>query len=132
MVDVVYVEDDTDQLAIFGRAMQYYQPAIRYKTYGSGRQFLGWLQANEPKSAEYPKLLVLDLNLGDMTAYDILQQLRQEADTRQIPVVVYSSSDNPADMEQAYLVGANAYVVKPDSYQNTGQILQRMLAFWLF
>jgi len=60
----------------------------------------------------HPYLILLDLNLPLMSGHDFLKIIKSNAATSHIPVVMFSSSDDPRDINQSYELGANGYVVK--------------------
>lgn len=60
----------------------------------------------------HPALILLDLNLPLMSGHDFLKIIKSNAATAHIPVVMFSSSEDPRDIDQSYDLGANGYVVK--------------------
>jgi DNA-binding NarL/FixJ family response regulator len=60
----------------------------------------------------------------------ILQQIKWDATLRALPVVVVSTSDNPADIAQCYTIGCSGYLVKALSYERLASALQVLCAYW--
>src|SRR6185295_2021025 len=60
-----------------------------------------------------PKVILLDLKMPKVDGIEVLRQLKQEESTRNIPVVMLTSSKEHPDVEQCYELGANSYIVKP-------------------
>lgn len=133
MVDVLYVEDNPNDADIFGRLMRKLDRPITYTILDSGSEALDYLlgQGRYQQSGVLPKLVLLDLDLGDLSGFEVLEQTRAVDRTRFLPIVAFSTSDNPKDVELAYAAGINAYVVKPGSYRATGTVLAKMYDFWL-
>ncbi len=110
------------------------EKTISYKVISVGSEALDYLSAEgkyETETAPLPKLLLLDLDLSEYSGFDIIERARSLARTRLLPIVVFSTSDNPQDISQSFQLGANAYVVKPGTYQSIGQLLRRLCDFWL-
>ncbi|AUD02547.1 response regulator [Spirosoma pollinicola] len=134
MIDVLYVEDNPNDADIFGRLIRKLNRSITYTVFSSGSEALDYLREQgryEQQKTTLPKLLLLDLNLDGLSGLDVLEQTRAFARTRYLPIVAFSTSDNPKDIKSAYEAGINAYVVKPGSYQATGAVLEKMCDFWL-
>jgi CheY-like chemotaxis protein len=77
-----------------------------------------------------PSLVLLDLNLPGTDGRTVLQQVKQDATLRAVPVVVVSTSDNPADIVQCYTLGCSGYVVKALTYERLAAALQILCAYW--
>ncbi|MEZ0541841.1 response regulator [Fibrella arboris] len=134
MIDILYIEDNEDDADIFSRLIKKLDQSVRYTILKSGSEALDYLTGQgryTAQEAPLPKLLLLDLNLGGISGFDVLEQTRATDRTRWLPIVAFSTSDNPSDIQQAYASGINAYLVKPGSYQATGTLLQALCQFWL-
>jgi CheY-like chemotaxis protein len=79
----------------------------------------------------FPDLLLLDLKMPRLTGFDVLAWLKQQPDTPDFPVVVLSSSDYPADIEQARKLGATEYKIKPGNPQLLVELLLDLDCRWL-
>ena len=77
------------------------------------------------------QLLLLDLNLPEMDGRDVLSQLKGDVSTKSIPVVVFSTSNNPKDVESCYQAGANAFVNKPVDLMKLKALMSSLLSFWV-
>jgi two-component system response regulator len=134
MADVLYIEDNANDADIFSRLMQKLQRPITYTILSSGSAAVDYLEGQgqyQKQVAPLPKLLLLDLNLVGLTGIEVVQRARNLDRTRFLPIIAFSTSDNPSDIRSAYEAGINAYVVKPGTYQATGKLLSRLYDFWL-
>ncbi|MFD1143780.1 response regulator [Larkinella insperata] len=134
MLDVLYVEDNPDDADVFSRVIRKMEKDISYKVINLGSEAIDYLNAQgryQKDTAPLPKLLLLDLDLSEYSGFEIIQKARSLARTRLLPIVVFSTSDSPQDITQSLSLGANAYVVKPGSYQSINQLLRRLCDFWL-
>jgi len=78
-----------------------------------------------------PSLIILDLNMPVMGGLQFLEERQRDPRLRTIPVVVLSTSKKPAQVERAYLAGANAYVTKPDTFECMCTLIGCLDRFWL-
>ena len=77
-----------------------------------------------------PDLLLIDLNLGDSTGFDLLESLSASPHFSQYPKVIYTSSYNPRDVERGYRMGANGYLVKPLGIDKLAKVLRGCFQYW--
>lgn len=81
--------------------------------------------------APRPDLIVLDLNLPGKSGHEALGQLKSDPDLRQIPVVVFTSSESQMDVVSAYDLHANCYLTKPVDLERFTRIVRAIEEFWL-
>ena len=65
-----------------------------------------------------PALILLDLNLPDMSGTDILERIKNEPTLRRTPVVILTTTDDKQEVEHCYDLGCNVYITKPVNYEN--------------
>lgn len=134
MTDVLYIEDNPNDADIFSRLMRKQERVVAFSVLTSGTEAIDYLLGQgsyQNQTTELPKLVLLDLNLNGLSGIDVVQQARSVPRTRFVPIIAFSTSDNPTDIQSAYEAGVNGYVVKPGSYQATGMVLQHLCDFWL-
>lgn len=78
-----------------------------------------------------PAVVVLDLNLPGLSGLEVLNRIRTTAETKRIPVVVLTSSEDENQIEQAYSQGANSYVQKPNDPSDFSEMVLQMAMYWL-
>jgi len=78
-----------------------------------------------------PKVILLDLKMPKVDGIEVLKQIKRSEDTKMIPVVVLTSSKENPDVEQAYLLGANSYMVKPVEFENFRTAVAEIGMYWL-
>ncbi|WP_234735460.1 response regulator [Tellurirhabdus bombi] len=134
MLDILYIEDNEDDIDVFSRVIKKIDDKISCKIIDRGSEAVEYLTAKgkyASRLAPLPKVVLLDLNLPGYTGFDIIQQLRNEKRTKLLPIIVFSTSDNPKDINRSYELGVNAYIVKPGSYHTSNGLLRRVCDFWL-
>ncbi len=75
-------------------------------------------------------LILLDLNLPGASGHDVLRELKENADTRKIPVIVFTSSTFKDDIRKSYALGANCYINKPMRYAELLDLVKKICQFW--
>ncbi|MEH1804631.1 MAG: response regulator [Nostoc sp.] len=78
-----------------------------------------------------PSVILLDLNLPGIDGRDILDRLKQDKTFKGIPIVVFTTSSNPKDIELCYQKGANGYLVKPMDALELKKTIQAFVDYWL-
>lgn len=124
---LVYVaEDDPDDRIILSEAFR--ENGIELS---SLRFALDGQELMEIIQQEIPSLLILDLNLPRKDGREVLRDLKSNPAYRKIPVVVLTTSNSQAEVEKCYDLGANSFVVKPDSYIELVNIVRCIKEFWM-
>ena len=75
-------------------------------------------------------LILLDLNLPDMTGIDILQKVKANAHTKRSPVVVLTTTDDSREIQRCYDLGANVYITKPVNYEGFANAIRQLGLFF--
>ena len=118
---VLYVEDNLSNFQLIERLLTR-RPGIKLLSAMQGR--LGLDLAREHR----PGLILLDLNLPDVHGSEVLRRLREDARTRDIPVVVISADASPKQLERLRAAGARDYLTKPIDVRRFLAIVDEVLA----
>ena len=81
-------------------------------------------------SAHRPLLILLDLNLPDMTGVAILEKVKGNLHTRRTPVVVLTTTDDEREIQRCYDLGANVYITKPVDYEGFANAIRQLGLFF--
>ena len=84
-----------------------------------------------PAAPSLPSLILLDLHLGRQNGCDLLKRLRSDDRFAALPVVIFTTSDDPADLAHSYSCGTNGYVVKPGSFDALVRCTTDLCRNWL-
>jgi CheY-like chemotaxis protein len=129
---ILLVEDSRAEADIFQRALEKASARVRAYWVASGREALEFLEQRGRFAGAAPvKVVVLDLNLPDLTGFEILRKIRENPVTKRQVTVLFSSSSNRRDVDLAYSLGANAYFVKPMSIDLYVAKVAVMVEHWL-
>ncbi|MEO8406214.1 MAG: response regulator [Chitinophagaceae bacterium] len=125
--NILYVEDNKDAVTFFNRIVNKLGD-YKFKTSEDGASVIKMLE--EEKDFE-PEMILLDINLPGMNGFEILQYVRTKTAYKNIPVIMFTSSDDDNDIKKSYEFGANAYLIKPDSLRSLQEVLTDTFNFWL-
>ncbi len=128
--DILYVEDNEDFVDVVERAIGQIDGTTVLRTIDDGALALNTLEKLAEDKAK-PKLILLDLNLPGLSGLDLLRRIKETQSLRYVPIIMFSTSDNPKDIRSSLEFGANAYVTKPLGYTNLVKCLSAMHEFWL-
>jgi CheY-like chemotaxis protein len=78
-----------------------------------------------------PAVVLLDVKMPRLDGLEVLRQIKTNKQLKSTPVVMLTSSQDERDLRESYMLGANAYVVKPVEFRRFAYILQHLEAFWL-
>jgi CheY-like chemotaxis protein len=81
------------------------------------------------KKTETPSVILLDLNLPDMTGVDILQAIKRDAHLRRMPVIVLTTTDDQRELQRCYDLGANICITKPLNDANFANAIRQLGQF---
>ena len=133
--DLLLVEDQASdaELALHAfRALGLERSVLRLR---NGAEVLDYLFARgayiERDIDDQPKLVLLDLKLPKVSGLQVLEAMRNDERTHDIPVVVLTSSKEACDVERCYALGANSYVVKPVDFDQFTEAIQHIGQYWL-
>ncbi|MEH6680301.1 MAG: response regulator [Sediminicola sp.] len=122
---IVYcVEDDEDDRSFFKEAIAELGFPVILQLFEMGKDFLDHL---ENADDQLPDFLFLDLNMPIVTGHDILKRLKAHPKWSTIPVAICSTSSSEEDIRKTFQMGANIYIVKPNSFQILQTALKRLL-----
>src|SRR5436190_1986377 len=132
---VLLVEDDLNDIFLVKRAFKMAQVKNPLQVVTDGQEAMLYLRG-EGKYADrdtfpLPKLVVMDIRMPRRSGFDVLQWVKGNTGAlRRIPIVIVSSSDNPDDINRAYELGANAYMVKPVDFKAVEHLFQSITQYW--
>jgi CheY-like chemotaxis protein len=132
--NILYAEDDPNDMVLVQVAFQdrrdvdlhFVRDGVEAVNYLAGRELFA-----DRRIHPLPDLVMLDIKMPRLSGFDVLAWLRQQPHVSAIPVVVVSSSEQQSDVNRAYQLGANAYVVKPSGFRRLQSVLLQTVDFFL-
>src|SRR5687767_5593595 len=128
---ILFVEDDDDDVFLLKRVCMKME-IDRFDFASNGRKAVELLKPliESPAGSQEPPVIFLDLNMPEMNGFDFLRWARAAPRLQSSPVIVLSTSENPHDMQSAYALGANAYLVKTSDINELGNMISAANKFW--
>ncbi len=128
---ILLVEDEEADVIFMRYAMEWAKVPNPLVIARDGREAVDFIEARgEHQHRLGPALVLLDLKLPFIPGLEVLKHIRQHPETSRVPVIVFSSSNQDQDVEAAYSLGADAYVVKP-AYNELLEVVRRVKLYWL-
>ena len=130
-VTIVMVEDDEGHARLIERNIRRAGIANEVRHFLDGTSSLDFLfsDARGPKM-NGPALILLDLNLPDMSGIDILAKIKGDDKLRRTPVVVLTTTDDKAEIQRCYDLGCNVYITKPVNYESFANAIRQLRLFF--
>jgi CheY-like chemotaxis protein len=128
-VDIFLVEDNEDFSFLIEKAIDHIDKDLSIKIVDNGLSALEVLKHLNPEGIR-PRIILLDLNLPGLSGLDLLAEIKMIEFLKQVPVILFTTSDNPKDVRAATEHGANAYVTKPHGYIALIDCLRSLFNFW--
>jgi CheY-like chemotaxis protein len=132
---VLLVEDDLNDIFLVKRAFRTAHIPSPLQVVTDGEEAINYLRG-EGKYADrqahpLPKLVVMDIKMPRRSGFEVLEWVKGNGrPLRRIPIIIVSSSDNPEDINRAYELGANAYMVKPMNYRAVEHLFESITNYW--
>jgi two-component system response regulator len=132
---ILLVEDNDDDVELTLRALRRNRVANRVHVVRDGAEALEYLFATGSYAGrdvrDTPNLVLLDLKLPKVGGLELLEQLRSDARTRRLPVVILTSSNVESDLARSYDLGANSYIRKPVDFTQFMEAVNQLGLHWL-
>jgi two-component system, response regulator len=132
---ILLVEDNPDDAELTIRAFGKQEIANQVVHVADGEKALDYLLATGAYAgrdiSDAPTVVLLDLNLPRVSGLEVLKQLRADARTRRLPVVVLTSSNEDRDIIASYDLGANSFVRKPVDFAQFSEAARQLGLYWL-
>ncbi|HYE97613.1 MAG TPA: response regulator [Planctomycetota bacterium] len=132
---ILIIEDNADDILLLGRAFREAQLEGALSVVRDGDEAIRHLEAAAGRergvAGVFPSLILLDLKLPRRTGLEVLSWIRNHPDFRKTPVVVLTSSTMEADLDKAYALGANSYLLKPVSYSQLLDMVKALKLWWM-
>jgi len=133
---ILIVEDREDDIAIILKAFEQAKLKNPVTVVRDGAEAIQYLdhQGAFADRAKYPlpQLILLDLKIPGVDGFEVLRWVRSQKHLGGILIVVLSISNHIPDVNQAYQLGANSFLIKPDDFHNVTNLSMLLRDYWLF
>ena len=132
---ILVAEDDPTDAFFLQRAFAKTGVSVGLKFVRDGQEAIDYLRGEAPfadrAAHPMPQLLMLDLKMPRLNGFEVLHWLRAQPGLKRLLVIVFSSSADAGDINQAYDLGANSYLVKPHATEQLLELVNRVEKYWL-
>lgn len=130
--EILLVEDNEGDIVLTQEIIADLEIPVNLSVARSGEEALEFLSnAGPEKTTPLPDLILLDLNMPRVSGIEILQTIKNAADTATIPVIILTTSYAKSDISACYKLHANSYIIKPVGYMEYRQVIERLYNYWV-
>jgi DNA-binding response OmpR family regulator len=132
-VTIIMIEDDEGHARLIEKNIRRAGVNNQIIPFTNGTDAMQYLMGSDGSgevSAGRHLLVLLDLNLPDMTGVDILEKVKTNAHTKRSPVVVLTTTDDEREIQRCYDLGANVYITKPVEYESFANAIRQLGLFF--
>ena len=135
-IDILLVEDNMDDAELTMRELKRNHLANNMFHIRDGEEAIDFIFAQNKyhkkhEIASVPKVILLDINMPKINGLEVLEKLKADARTTDIPVVMLTSSKESSDIQKCYKRGANSYIAKPVNFEAFTHAIQSIGFYWL-
>jgi two-component system response regulator len=131
---VLLADDDTVVAEMITHTLNLHNPELKIFQVRDGVEALDFLHCRgrwEQREPLNPTVILLDIKMPRLDGLEVLRHVKNDDSLKSTPVVMLTSSQHENDIREAYLAGANAYVVKPVEFRVFSSVLQQIDTFWV-
>ncbi|MAK64422.1 MAG: two-component system response regulator [Maricaulis sp.] len=132
---ILMVDDDPDDRLLFKEACEEVRLRNPLEFLENGEQLVDYLRRNGSyanlEGAPYPGIILLDLNMPLKDGREALEEIKNDAELRHIPIIVLTTSKDEDDILSSYGLGASSYIVKPISLDRLMRVVNSIGEYWV-
>jgi CheY-like chemotaxis protein len=126
---ILYVEDSLADINLF---KEFIDDKVELTVVSDGQSAKSYLHRLKQTKSHFPNLIILDINLPEISGFELLNLIKKEQRLKFIPTVMFSSSDNQSDIKDAFSQAANGYVVKPGDLGDYSRAIETFMNYWVY
>src|SRR5688572_18298325 len=131
---ILHVEDDPNDVLLVQRALRKTNSSSNIQSVSDGDRALAYLAGAggyaDREKFPLPKLVLLDLKMPRKSGFEVLAWIRKQPALKRVLVVVFTSSKHELDINNAYDLGANSYLVKPVGFDGLVETMKQVHNYW--
>lgn len=130
-LNILLAEDNIHDVNFIITALAHSKYNSKVEVVSDGTSCVNYLNKNSPyEKVITPDLIILDLNMPSLDGIEVLKKVKYDVKLKQIPIIVFTSSDEKSDVAGAYGNYVNSYVVKPMDPKHYSDIVREIEKFW--
>jgi CheY-like chemotaxis protein len=131
-IEILLVEDNPGDVDLTREMVEASKVRNVIRNVSDGVEAMAYLRRQAPYTdATRPDLILLDLNIPKKDGRSVLSEIKQDADLKDIPVVILTTSEAESDILKSYQLHANCYITKPVDLNKFTSIIRSIEDFWL-
>ena len=131
---ILMADDDEDDILLTQKALQKGKLLNTLYSVQDGEELLDYLfqrgAYSDPATSPRPGLVLLDLNMPKKDGREALKEIKSNADLRDIPIVVFTTSKAEEDIYRSYQLGVNSFITKPVTFESMIEVMQALGKYW--
>lgn len=135
IIEILLIEDNLNDAELTIRALKKNNIANNIIHLSDGKLALDFLfgmgDYSSRNTNEKPKVILLDIKMPKITGLEVLEKIKSNTSTKTIPIVMLTSSKEHPDIERAYQLGANSYIVKPVDFDSFRTTVNDLGIYWM-
>ena len=124
-LSVFLADDDADDRFLFEEALLEVRNDVKVTMLNNGDQLMKCL---DEKNTQHPNLIFLDLNMPLKNGMECLEEIKKNTKLKDIPVIIFSTSNQKETINQVYIKGATYYMCKPDNFEKLKNLLDKIFS----
>ncbi|WP_372753134.1 response regulator [Mariniflexile sp.] len=124
-IHIILADDDEDDRLFFTDAFEELNMNTKVTTYNDGVELMDYLNRDD---ARLPNVLFLDLNMPKKNGIECLNEIKANSRMADIAIAIYSTSASEEDIEETFVLGANIYIKKPNSFKQLKKVLAEVIS----
>jgi len=133
-IEIIFIEDNPDDVILTLNSFKKSKVSNKIIHLKNGEEALKFIFEGEEfsgqKFSENPKVILLDLKMPRVDGIEVLEKVKAHEKTKNIPVVILTSSKEDPDIEKCYELGVKSYIIKPVEFENFGKAIVEIGLFW--
>lgn len=133
-VTILMADDDDDDYLLAKKALDQSKLLNNLQRVSDGEELIEYLRCEgryaDRDAADRPGVILLDLNMPRKDGREALKEIKNDANLRDIPVVVFTTSKAEEDIYKSYKLGVNSFITKPVTFDNLIQVMQALGRYW--
>jgi len=132
---VLVAEDNANDVFLLKRAFLKAGVGVLVNFVSNGQEAIDYLKGEDAfadrAAHPFPQLFLLDIKMPKLDGFDVLEWVREQPGLKRLLIIVLTSSGQPEDVNRAYDLGANSYLVKPMGLDDLMEVAEKVHSYWL-
>lgn len=128
---ILHVEDNPDDVMLMNLAFSRAGIPARLHVANDGDEAIAVLESGASEGKAPPVCVLLDVKLPRVSGLEVLSWIRSQPSLKRLPVILLTSSSQTADINRAYDLGANSFLVKPPDLDSLTQLVKTVAHYWV-